>query len=40
MNDCFLKGDTKGQLLSIVGIDGDNQMYPIAWAIVKENTIN
>jgi hypothetical protein len=33
-----LKGVLKGQLLSAVGRDGNNQMYPIAWAVVeKEN---
>ncbi|XP_062028993.1 uncharacterized protein LOC133745001 [Rosa rugosa] len=30
--ECF----HKGQLLSAVGIDGNNGMYPIAWAIVEQ----
>ena len=37
----FLKGVCKGQLLSAIGIDGDDQMVPIAWAVIdKENTNN
>ncbi|XVF74327.1 hypothetical protein PTKIN_Ptkin13bG0101500 [Pterospermum kingtungense] len=36
---CFLKGLVKGQLLVVVGRDGNNQMFPIAWAVVhNENT--
>ena len=31
----FLKTETKGQLLSAVGRDGNNQMFPIAWAVVE-----
>ncbi|GKV40182.1 hypothetical protein SLEP1_g47850 [Rubroshorea leprosula] len=31
----FLKGVCKGVLLSAVGRDGNNQMYPMAWAIVQ-----
>ncbi|WVZ50575.1 LOW QUALITY PROTEIN: hypothetical protein U9M48_001817 [Paspalum notatum var. saurae] len=35
---CFFKGATNGELLCAVGRDGNNQMYPIAWAVVeKEN---
>ncbi|XP_050379758.1 uncharacterized protein LOC126797126 [Argentina anserina] len=33
---CHLKGVHKGQLLSAVGIDDNNGMYPIAWAIVEK----
>ncbi|XP_050211280.1 uncharacterized protein LOC126661469 [Mercurialis annua] len=41
LDGCFLKGICKGQLLSAVGKDGNNQMYPIAWAIIdKDNTRN
>jgi hypothetical protein len=32
---CFLKGPFKGQLLSAIGRDVNNNMYPIALAIVK-----
>lgn len=32
---CFLKGVCKGQLLVAVCRDGNNQMLPIAWAVVE-----
>ena len=35
MDGCFLKTETKGQLLSVVGKDENNQMFPIAWAVVE-----
>ncbi|XP_078442494.1 uncharacterized protein LOC144712171 [Wolffia australiana] len=35
MDGCFLKTELKGQLLSAVGKDGNNQMFPIAWAVVE-----
>ena len=35
LDGCFLKTVTKGQLLSAVGMDGNNQMFPIAWAVVE-----
>ena len=35
LDGCFLKTETKGQLLSAVGRDGNNQMFPIAWAVVE-----
>ncbi|CAN1240538.1 hypothetical protein LINGRAPRIM_LOCUS2772 [Linum grandiflorum] len=36
---CFLKGEFKGMLLAAVGKDGNNQMFPICWAMVEgENT--
>jgi hypothetical protein len=35
VDGCFLKGPYKGQLLSAVGRDGNNNMYPIAFAIVE-----
>ena len=34
LDGCFLKGVCKGQLLCAIGKDSNNQMYPIAWAIV------
>ncbi|XP_050218110.1 uncharacterized protein LOC126668921 [Mercurialis annua] len=34
MDGCFLKGPCKGQLLVAVGKDGNNHMFPVAWAIV------
>ena len=30
----FLKGTCEGVLLTIIGRDDNNQVYPIAWAIV------
>ncbi|XP_019168859.1 PREDICTED: uncharacterized protein LOC109164765 [Ipomoea nil] len=39
LDGCFLKGMLKGEILSAVGRDANNQMYPIAWGIVEiENT--
>ncbi|KAE8664939.1 hypothetical protein F3Y22_tig00112738pilonHSYRG01150 [Hibiscus syriacus] len=35
VDDCFLKGPFKGILLYAVGRDGNDQMYPIAWAVVE-----
>lgn len=41
LDGCFLKTICKGQLLSAVGRDGNNQIYPIAWAVVNvENKEN
>ncbi|XP_019242569.1 PREDICTED: uncharacterized protein LOC109222702, partial [Nicotiana attenuata] len=41
LDGCFLKGVCKGQLLVAVSKDGNNQMFPIAWAVVEvENTFN
>ena len=41
LDGCFLKGVCKRQLLATVGLDGDDQMLPIAWAVVdKENKNN
>ncbi|XP_050222659.1 uncharacterized protein LOC126672747 [Mercurialis annua] len=41
MDGCFLKGLCKGQLLYAIGHDGNNQMFPIAWAVVQvENRDN
>jgi hypothetical protein len=35
LDGCFLKGPLKGELLSAIGRDANNQIYPIAWAIVE-----
>ncbi|XP_040372479.1 uncharacterized protein LOC112192744 [Rosa chinensis] len=35
LDGCHLKGVHKGHLLTAVGIDGNNGIYPIAWAIVE-----
>ncbi|XP_019236079.1 PREDICTED: uncharacterized protein LOC109216384 [Nicotiana attenuata] len=33
----FLKGVCKGELLSCIAKDGNNQMYPVAWAVLTES---
>ncbi|XP_060170907.1 uncharacterized protein LOC132601867 [Lycium barbarum] len=41
VDGCFLKGISKGQLLVVVCKDGNNQMLPLAWAVVEvENKHN
>ncbi|CAN1848533.1 hypothetical protein LINPERHAP1_LOCUS38969 [Linum perenne] len=35
LDGCFLKGEVDGMLLAAVGKDGNNQVYPIAWAVVE-----
>lgn len=35
IDGCFLKGLCKGELLSAVGRDANNHIYPIAWAVVN-----
>ncbi|KAJ4827878.1 hypothetical protein Tsubulata_039672 [Turnera subulata] len=38
LDGCFLKGSIRGQLLAAVGWDANNQMFPVAWAMVtREN---
>nr|XP_016472966.1 PREDICTED: uncharacterized protein LOC107794920 [Nicotiana tabacum] len=32
---CFLKGVSRGQLLVVVAKNGNNQMLPLAWAVVE-----
>ncbi|KAL8115171.1 hypothetical protein AgCh_021848 [Apium graveolens] len=35
LDGCFLKGYVKGELLTAIGRDANNQMFPIAWAVVE-----
>ena len=35
LDGCFLKGEFGGQLLTAVGKDGNNQMFPIDYGIVE-----
>ncbi|XP_039155395.1 uncharacterized protein LOC120286880 [Eucalyptus grandis] len=35
LDGCFLKGICQGQILCAVGRDGNDQMFPIAWAVVR-----
>lgn len=38
VDGCFLKGACNGELLCALGRDANNQIYPIAWAIVEKET--
>ncbi|XP_058763696.1 uncharacterized protein LOC131637121 [Vicia villosa] len=38
LDACFLKGDYRGQLMSAVGRDANNQIYPIAYVVVEAET--
>lgn len=38
LDDTFLKGKAKGQLLIIIGQDNMNHFYPLAWAIMDKET--
>lgn len=40
LDGCFLKGVTKRQLLVVVAKDGNNQMLPVAWAVVQYENKN
>ncbi|XP_023767972.2 uncharacterized protein LOC111916541 [Lactuca sativa] len=41
LDGCFLKGQCKGELLTAIDRDANNQNYPIAWAVVEfENKVN
>ncbi|GKV02681.1 hypothetical protein SLEP1_g15079 [Rubroshorea leprosula] len=35
VDGAYLKGAHKGELLTVVGRDANNQMFPIAWAVVE-----
>lgn len=38
VDGCFFKGACNGELLCALGRDANNQIYPIAWAIVEKET--
>ncbi|GJR91418.1 splicing factor [Tanacetum coccineum] len=40
LDGCFLTHYCKGELLTVVGRDANNQMFPIAWAVVKVENKN
>ena len=40
LDGCFLKGPMKGELLSAIGRDANNQIYPIAWAVVEYENLS
>ncbi|XP_076890508.1 uncharacterized protein LOC143541617 [Bidens hawaiensis] len=35
LDGCFMKGQYPGQVLTAVGVDGNNGIYPVAYAIVE-----
>ncbi|XP_021984711.1 uncharacterized protein LOC110880496 [Helianthus annuus] len=38
VDGCFMKGPFPGQILSVVGIDGNNSIYPVCYALVEAET--
>ncbi|XP_059658699.1 uncharacterized protein LOC132305031 [Cornus florida] len=38
VDGCFLKGPYGGHILSAISIDGNNQMFPVAFAVVESET--
>ncbi|XP_071731309.1 uncharacterized protein [Rutidosis leptorrhynchoides] len=41
LDGCFLKKPNQGELLTAIGRDGNNHIFPVAWAIViVENKVN
>lgn len=40
LDGTFLKWDIKGVLLAAVGRDGDNRIFPIAWAVVEVESVD
>ena len=40
IDGCFITHMCKGELLTAMGRDGNNQMYPIAWAVVDVENKN
>lgn len=39
IDGCFLKGLVKGELLTAIGRDGNDQMFPVAWAVVEAENV-
>ena len=35
LDACHLKGEYEGQLLCAIGLDGNDDMFPIAYAVAK-----
>ncbi|GJY92028.1 ribonuclease H-like domain-containing protein [Tanacetum coccineum] len=41
LDGCFLKSPNQGEILTTIGRDGNNHIYPVAWAVVNvENKDN
>ncbi|XP_058202873.1 uncharacterized protein LOC131317332 [Rhododendron vialii] len=36
MDGCHLKGEYNGQILTAIGVDPNNAMYPMAWVVVEK----
>lgn len=36
VDGCHLKREYSGQILTIVGVDPNNAMYPTAWAVLEK----
>ena len=39
LDGCFMKGPFPGQILTAVGVDGNNGIYPVAYALVEAETM-
>lgn len=39
LDGAFLKGYCKGEVISAIAKDANNQMFPVAWAIVESESI-
>ncbi|CAI9304457.1 unnamed protein product [Lactuca saligna] len=40
VDGAFMKGPFHGQILSVVALDGNNGIYPLAYAVVEAETLN
>ncbi|XP_021996805.1 uncharacterized protein LOC110893954 [Helianthus annuus] len=38
LDGCFMKGPFPGQILTAIGVDGNNGIYPVAYALVEAET--
>jgi hypothetical protein len=38
LDGCFFKGACQGEILCAIGRVANNQMYPVAWAVVEQET--
>ena len=38
LDGCFMKGPYPGQMLTAVGVDSNNGIYPLAYALVEAET--
>ena len=40
IDGCFFKGACNGELICTIGRDANDQIYPVAWAVVEKETEN